>query len=90
MSGKKKNLKVTVIKGNDTTSKYKENFKASLIQIGLVAALGDDKVFAWCTNNASLEMNFFALAGGFAGILGFYSLFKVIEKYIELLDASHL
>jgi hypothetical protein len=84
--GEKKKLKATIIKGNDTTSKYKEYFKASLIQIGLVAALGDDKIFAWCTNNASIEINFFGLAGVFAGILGIYSLFKVIEKYKEPLE----
>jgi hypothetical protein len=83
MSGEKKNLKAIVIRANDITSQYKEYFKASLIQIGLIAALSDDRVFAWCTNNASIEMNFFALAGVFAGILSIYSLFKAFEKRKE-------
>ena len=85
MSGEKKNLKATVIKGNDTLTKYKELFKASVIQTGLITALADEKVFAWCTNNSSIEIVFFAIAGVFAGILGVYSLFKAKEKRRETL-----
>ena len=82
MKGKFKNLKSIKIEKNDATTKYKEVFKASIIQIGLIAAFSDDKLFAWCTINATFEILFFGLAGLFSGILCLYSFFKVIEKCV--------